>query len=379
MTMWLEQYQPRLFSELVAPSSLLQALERASIGSNPPHLLLSGPAGCGKTAAYKLVCRQVLGPSWASTTHILQARDLAKTAGAMAKFEAFLRPAGSGSEDTLAGRTSLDAFDHTMSQTGDGTPAPAGQESQRGSSANRAPVSRIIVIEDADYLGHARQSYLRRMMEESSRSARFIFTTHTPSRMIEALRSRVQHIRFPTLSRVMIEQRLNAILSSEGHDATLGLVGDVAHVADGNLRKAIFMIQILAQRNLLSDRKNVQILMANTSLREVQLILEEALRGRVHDWRWEKKGEKNSRVLKGAMGALDQMMNAHEMDAREVVDRFHRFLTAGRSHFDPGLLTDLLNALSRCDMALQRSAQGRIQLESFLHDVAQIGSIYAKA
>jgi|TARA_B100001094_G_C18154463_1_gene785601 DNA polymerase III delta prime subunit len=217
------------------------------------------------------------------------------------------------------------------------------------------------------------------MMEESSRSARFIFTTHTPSRMIEALRSRVQHIRFPTLSRVMIEQRLNAILGSEGHDATLGLVGDVAHVADGNLRKAIFMIQILAQRNLLSDRKNVQILMANTSLREVQLILEEALRGRVHDWRWEKKGEKNSRVLKGAMGALDQMMNAHEMDAREVVDRFHRFLTAGRSHFDPGLLTDLLNALSRCDMALQRSAQGRIQLESFLHDVAQIGSIYAKA
>jgi len=378
MTVWLEQYQPRLFSELVAPSSIIETLERASIESNPPHLLLSGPTGCGKTAAYKLVCRQVLGPAWASTTHILQARDLAKTSGAMAKFEAFLRPAGSGSEDTLAGRTSLDAFDHSMSQIGDGTPPPAGQESQRDPTSSRAPVSRIIVIEDADYLGHARQSYLRRMMEESSRSARFIFTTHTPSRMIEALRSRVQHVRFPTLSRVMIEQRLNAILGLEGHDATLGIVGDVAHVAGGNLRKAIFMIQLLAQRDLLHDRKNVQTLMANTSLRAVQLILEEALRGRVHDWRWEKKGEKNSRVLRGAMGALDQMMNTHEMDSREVVDRFHRFLTAGRSHFDPSLLTELLDALARCDMALQRSAQGRIQLESFLHQVADIGAAHAE-
>ena len=378
MTMWLEQYQPRFFSELIAPESLIQTLERAAVGSNPPHLLLSGPAGCGKTAAYRLVCRQVLGPAWTSTTHVLQARDLAKTAGAMAKFEAFLRPAGSGSEDTLAGRTSLDAFDHSMSLVSDGTPPPSGQESLRDPSTGRAPVSRIIVIEDADYLGHARQSYLRRMMEESSRSARFIFTTHTPSRMIEALRSRVQHVRIPTLSRVMIEQRLNTILGKEGHDAALGLIGDVAHVANGNLRKAIFMIQLLAQRDLLNDRKNVQTLMANTSLREVQLILEEALRGRVHDWRWEKKGEKNSRVLKGAMGALDQMMNTHDMDSREVVDRFHRFLTAGRSHFDPKLLTALLNALSLCDMSLQRSAQGRIQIEAFLHRVAEIGVEHAE-
>jgi DNA polymerase III delta prime subunit len=362
-----------LFDDLLTSANVIDALKHLSLQANPPHLLLSGPTGCGKTASHQLVCRQVLGPSWRSTTHILQARDLDKTSGAMAKFEAFLRPEGAGSEDTLAGRTSLDAFDHNISASLSTSPPPAGEESSSPEAGNFAAVSRIIIIEDADYLGRARQSYLRRMMEESSRSARFIFTTHTPSRMIEALRSRVQHVRIPTLSRVMIEQRLNTILGKEGHDSALGLVGDVAHVANGNLRKAIFMIQLLAQRDLLNDRKNVQTLMANTSLREVQLILEEALRGRVHDWRWEKKGEKNSRVLKGAMGALDQMMNAHDMDSREVVDRFHRFLTAGRSHFDPKLLTALLNAVSRCDMRLQRSAQQRIQLEELLHRIAEIG------
>ena len=241
MTMWLEQHKPQRFDELLTTQHVVDALRGLSLQANPPHLLLSGPSGCGKTAAHQLVCRQVLGPSWRSTTHVLQARDLNKTAGSMAKFEAFLRPAGSGSEDTLAGRTSLDAFDHNISGTTDASPAPAGEESAAYQPGQRAAVSRIIVIEDADYLGHARQSYLRRMMEESSRSARFIFTTHTPSRMIEALRSRTQHVRMPSLSRLMIEQRLEAIAAAENQSPALGVLGDIAHVANGNLRKAIFV------------------------------------------------------------------------------------------------------------------------------------------
>ena len=53
----------------------------------------------------------MLGPGWKSTTHILQARDLMRTRGAMAKFEEFLRPTGAGSTDTLAGRMS---WTHTI-------------------------------------------------------------------------------------------------------------------------------------------------------------------------------------------------------------------------------------------------------------------------
>ena len=376
MTVWLEQYKPVLFDDLLTSSNVIDALKHLSLQANPPHLLLSGPTGCGKTAALQLVCRQVLGPSWRSTTHILQARDLDKTSGAMAKFEAFLRPEGAGSEDTLAGRTSLDAFDHNISASSNTSPPPAGEESSSPKAGTFAAVSRIIIIEDADYLGHARQSYLRRMMEESSRSARFIFTTHTPSRIIEALRSRTQHVRMPSLSRLMIEQRLEAISQLESLDPTVGVLGDIAHVANGNLRKAIFTLQLLAQRSLLNDRKNIQLLMANSSRREIQLVLEEALRGRVHDWKWEKQGEKNTRVLKGAMGALDQMMNNHDLDGRGVVDRLHHFLVAGRTHYPDDLLSELLNAVSRCDMRLQRSAQQRIQLEELLHCIAEIGQIH---
>ena len=376
MAVWLESYKPTYFQDLLTSPHVIESLTQLSIQANPPHLLLSGPSGCGKTTAYQLVCRQVLGPAWRSTTHVLQARNLDKSAGAMAKFETFLRPAGSGSEDTLAGRTSLDAFDHNISAMNDGSPAPVGQESDAVSAQGLPPVSRIIVIEDADFLGHARQSYLRRMMEESSRSARFIFTTHTPSRIIEALRSRTQHIRMPNLSRLMIEQRLEQIVSAEKLVATTGILGDIAHVSAGNLRKAIFMLQLLAQRQLLNDRKYVQMLMANSTSREIQLVLEEALRGKVHEWKWG-TGEKSGRQLKGAMGALDALMDAHDLDGRAVVDLIHHFLVAGRSHFADEMLVDLLQALSICDVKLQRSVQARIHLEEFMHQVAEIGKTHA--
>jgi len=379
MSSWLVTNAPVLFDELLYPGAVKSTIERTAVQANPPHLLLSGPSGIGKTATWRLIARQVLGPSWNARTHVLQARDLARTSGAMSKFEEFLRPEGSSSKDTLAGRTSLDAYDATFSGTIAETPAPAGKESTPERSDGRAPVSRLIVIEDADYLGTIRQSYLRRMMENASGSARFIFTSHTPSRIIEALRSRTQHIRLPPPSRKEIEMRLSAIASQETIQPARGVLGDIAHIADGNLRKAIFVTELLGQRGMLQDRKNLQHLIAATSVREMQHVLEEALRNRVHDWRWEKQGMKNSRVLKGAMGSLDQAMGENNMEPEDVVVQFHRLLTAGRMQLDEAMLTDLLVELAQCDVALHKTTQGRIELERFLLKVAQIGQRHAGA
>ena len=139
MSSWLAEKAPLLFEDLLLPESTRNNLQHTSLQANPPHLLLSGPAGVGKTAAWRLLARQVLGPTWEARTHILQARDLSRSSGAMGKFEEFLRPEGSGSEDTLAGRTSLDAFDHTFSSSAADTPPPAGVECNH--ERNREPQS----------------------------------------------------------------------------------------------------------------------------------------------------------------------------------------------------------------------------------------------
>ena len=379
MSSWLVTKAPVRFDELLLPDAVKSTIERTAVQANPPHLLLSGPPGVGKTAAWRLIARQVLGPAWEARTHVLQARDLARTSGAMSKFEEFLRPEGASSSDTLAGRTSLDAYDATFSGTAATTPAPAGKESTPVTPQGRAPVSRLIVIEDADHLGAIRQSYLRRMMESASGSARFMFTTHTPSRVIEALRSRTQHIRLPPPSRKEIEGRLATIVEEEQMDVARGVLGDISHIANGNLRKAIFVTELLGHRSMLGDRKNLQHLMTATSVKEMQRVLEEALRNRVHDWRWEKKGMKNSRVLKGAMGALDQVMGENNLEPEDVVIHFHRLLTAGRMQLEEHLLTELLVELAKCDVALHKSTQGRIELERFLLNAAEIGQRYAQA
>ena len=146
MASWLESYAPRRFDELAMSESIRENLERVSVQANPPHLILAGPAGVGKTAAWRLVARQILGPSWKSTTHVLQARDLAKSAGAMKKFEEFLRPEGTSSGDTLAGRSSLDSFDANLTQAAEGDTPPAGKENREINTGGESYVSRLLSL-----------------------------------------------------------------------------------------------------------------------------------------------------------------------------------------------------------------------------------------
>jgi DNA polymerase III delta prime subunit len=349
-------------------------LRKVAVQANPPHLILAGPAGVGKTAAWRLIARQILGPSWRSTTHVLQARDLARSAGAMKTFEDFLRPEGSSSKDTLAGRSSLDSFDSNITTATAGDVPPAGEENHEFKKSSSSKVSRLIIIEDADHLGPTRQPYLRRMMESTSSTSRFIFTARSPSRLIDALRSRSKQVRIPTTSKKIITKRLEEIVEKEDLAPTRGILGDIAHVANGNLRRAVFLLELLARRKNLDDRENLQKVVAATTLVGIQQVLEEAIRGRVHDWRWEKQAGRNKRVLKGALGTLDQVMSEHALEGDDVVHHIHRLLTTGRLLLDESMLCDLLNALAECDVKLQTSMHGRVQLEEFLHRVKEISA-----
>ena len=373
MTSWLESKAPTKFSDLLLTANIIDTLETASTGTNPPHLLLSGPSGVGKTAVMRLVARQLLGPGWKATTHILNAKDLSRMPGAMKRFEEFLRP--SGSSNTLAGLTSLDIFTESLVDVPNDPGPPCGRETFNAKRDGKIQLSRIIVIEDADYLGNLRQAYLRRMMEQSSLTSRFIFTTKTPSRLIEALRSRTQHIRFSRYSSKQIEAKLQDFVEQENLQCARGVVGDISHVSNGNLRKAVFILELMGKRDLLDNRHNLQELVASTKIREIQLMLEEAMRGKVHDWRWEKTNGRNVRTLKGAMGLLDQIMDKQNLEAEDIVKHLHILLTEGRMNVDEKLLSEIMISLAKCEVSVFKTAQPRVVLERFLLDVAQISQL----
>ena len=141
------------------------------------------------------------------------------------------------------------------------------------------------MIEDADHLGGIRQAYLRRMMETVGVASRFILVARAPSRLIDAIRSRTQMIRIPSTDRDTVIKTMQSIAKSEKFSVDEGIRG-FSHVSDGNLRKALFTLEMLNARNLADDRSAYRLVQA-TTLQAGRHLLELALRGRVVEWRWE--------------------------------------------------------------------------------------------
>ncbi len=371
MASWLSTHAPRSFNDLAVPTNVREALRGVSLSPEPPHLLITGPAGVGKTASWRLVARQMLGPGWKSTTHILQARDLMRTRGAMAKFEEFLRPSGAGSTDTLAGRMSLDAYDRGIISASEGDVAPAGAELEI--EPGRIPVSRLLVIEDADHLGGIRQAYLRRMMETVGVASRFILVARAPSRLIDAIRSRTQMIRIPSTEREVAINTMQSIAKSEKFSVDEGVLGDLVYVAEGNLRKALFTLEMLNARDLTDDRSAVHRLVQATTLQAGRHLLELALRGRVVEWRWENVRGRRSKVLGGAIAEIDRLMNDHGLDADDIISQLHDVLVGRRLSLPDELRSELLSALAVCDTQIRSTMHARIPFENFLHKAATSG------
>ncbi|MDP6211989.1 MAG: hypothetical protein QGF32_00315 [Candidatus Thalassarchaeaceae archaeon] len=370
MASWLVTEAPTRFEGLAVPDTVKQALLSTSTSADPPHLLITGPGGVGKTACWRLYARQILGPGWKSTTHILQARDLVRQRGAMATFEEFLRPSGA-EKDTLAGRTSLDAFDRGISISDSEGVAPAGSEAEV--EAGTIPISRLIVIEDADYLGHIRQAYLRRMMETVGSASRFVLVARAPSRIIDALRSRSQMIRIPSTERETITRILSEIAKRNNCEPAEGVLDDIAYISEGNLKKAIFTLEMLDIRDLVSDRSSVHKMVQASTLQAGRRLVELAIRGKVVEWKWESRGGRNKKSLSGAMAEVDDLMNNHGLDATDLVSQIHGVIVGRRLSVPQTLREEMLDALSECDVGLQRSTYPRIHFERFLHRTASAG------
>lgn len=374
MSGWLEEYAPRTFDQFAAPSAVIDRIRALSLLPQPPHLLITGPPGSGKTALWRLYARQVLGPSWLSRVHVRSIRDLKRTRGAMDSFEQFLRPQGKGSSDTLAGMTSLAAFPSAEIQDADSDPPPAGIETNE---VGIQSLSRLIILEDADHMSLRWQSYLRRMMETVGSASRFIFTARAPSAIIDALRSRTQMIRIPACDDDRIKATLTKIIERQGCTIEKGAIEDISYLSQGNLRRSIFTLELLWARGEQVRRSSVHDLMQAASMQAGRDAIEKALRGEVADSRWIDRKGKRVKVRVGAVAEVDALLNNHGLDPDDVVDQMHKALVSRRLPLSDPLRNELLQALAECSTGLQTHTHPRIHFEHFLHRVARAGQTFA--
>jgi DNA polymerase III delta prime subunit len=150
--LWVEKYRPKTVEECILPQSTKDIFLGFLAKGEIPNLLLSGPAGVGKTTIAKALCNQ-LGADF----YVINGSDEGR----------FL--------DTV--RNHAKNFASTVSLT---------------STARH----KVIIIDEADNTTNDVQLLLRASIEEFAKNCRFIFTCNFKNRIIEPLHSRCAVVDF---------------------------------------------------------------------------------------------------------------------------------------------------------------------------------------
>lgn len=106
---------------------------------------------------------------------------------------------------------------------------------------------KIIILDEADNLTQDAQSALRRTMEIHSKITRFCLCANYASRIIDPVASRCSKFRFQMLQGEDAVARVKEILTAEGVGYEDGVIEKVLQVADGDLRRAINLLQSAAR------------------------------------------------------------------------------------------------------------------------------------
>ena len=175
--LWVEKYRPKTIEDCILPSETKKTFLGFLSKGEVPNLLLSGPAGCGKTTVAKALCEE-LGADY----YVINGSDEGR----------FL--------DTV--RNQAINFASTVSIT---------------SGAKH----KVIIIDEADNTTHDVQLLLRANIEEFYGNCRFIFTCNYKNKIIEPLHSRCAVVDFSIKGKekqeIAVEffKRLNFILDEQ--------------------------------------------------------------------------------------------------------------------------------------------------------------------
>lgn len=174
--LWVEKYRPTTIADCILPESVKAQAQGMVNGGNMTHLMLSGPAGTGKTT-------------------------LAKAIAAELGCDTIMYNGSDGSLNLDALREDVREFASTVSlKEGKG---------------------KIIIIDEADGLNHLMQPALRNAMERY-KSVRFILTCNFPDKIMAPLHSRCASIDYKfdkdELNNLIRQfaKRLVQILDNEG-------------------------------------------------------------------------------------------------------------------------------------------------------------------
>jgi replication factor C small subunit len=316
--MWVEKYRPVILEQIINQKEIVNGL--GNLIKNPyeiPHLLFAGPAGVGKTTTALCIAKELLGQDWERNTLELNASD---------------------ERGIKMVRERVKEFAAVMKLTTD--------------DEDDKPF-RIIILDEADEMTSEAQTALRRIIEDSSRTTRFIIICNYLSQIIEPIQSRCVVFRFTRLAKEDVVGHLTMICDKEGVKYEEKALTQIYIATLGDLRYSINVLQAAAGMGSVSIG-NVIASIGMSGKSKVGDIIRLALAGKFNDSR-----------LK-----LLELTNVYGMSEGDFLKY------ANQELYDMKLehLDELAALMAEYDYRLVAGAHPEIQLTAFLAQLGKLGS-----
>lgn len=312
---WLEKYRPKKLSEVVGQEQAVERMKAFLKTKNIPHMLLAGPAGCGKTSVVLALARELYGELIGECFLELNASD-------------------ERGIDVVRGR--VKDFARTL---------PLADVPYR-----------LILLDEADSLTDDAQHALRRTMEKYSENTRFALSCNYSSKIIEPIQSRCAIFRFRPLESKDIKKIIEKIAEREKIKLDAKAVEAVVYVADGDARRAINLLQGASALSSSVHEEAVLALSARARPKEVGEMISAALNGNFVE----------------ARKQLDELMVRYGMSGEDMISQIYREVT-GLPIPDKSKV-ELVDKIGEYDYRISQGADPRIQLEALLAQIILVGS-----
>lgn len=214
---WVEKYRPKKLEDVAAQDHAVTVLKRTLQTANLPHMLFYGPPGTGKTSTILALTKELYGPE------LMKSRVLELNA--------------SDERGISIVREKVKNFARLM------VSKPSAEDLEK----YPCPPYKIIILDEADSMTADAQSALRRTMETYSGVTRFCLICNYVTRIIDPLASRCSKFRFKALDSSNALSRLQYISQEESLKYEEGILERILDISQGDLRKAITLLQSAAK------------------------------------------------------------------------------------------------------------------------------------
>ena len=322
--MWVEKYRPKTLDEVVGLEDIVQSLKAfLRTPRTMPHLLFAGIPGTGKTTAALCISRKLFGSNWRTFTLELNASDERGIKMVRERIKNFSR----------------------YSRTGFGN----------------IPYV-LIILDESDQMTASAQTALRRIMETSSRTCRFILICNYSSRIIEPIQSRCAIFRFSKLGKKDVVKHLGNISKKEKIVLLPEAADLIVEYSEGDLRRAINALQTAAAyaRGTVNEKTVLQVI-GEASPKQVQLMLSKALNGDFIE----------------ARSVMYDLMGLYGLSGTDIIRQIHRELLKV-SYLSAEEKAELANIIGEYDFRLTEGANYDIQLSALLAQFSKFAKLKGK-